>query len=188
VLLSRYRSVAALVTRLPSPDAKRLFDATMAQTVAALRRLLGVIHVASLQRYLLMLFAVALAFGIEAALRNGIYAGTRPTTPASPSPWLPGSALVAATIAVVTVDRRRYLALIFISVIGLVMALAFIHLSAPDLALTQISVEVVTILLMLLALHLLPGNPPRLSALPRRLRDAAIAVAGVWASDGWPGR
>ncbi|MBH0014527.1 monovalent cation/H+ antiporter subunit A, partial [Pseudoalteromonas sp. NZS100_1] len=50
VLLSRYRSVAALVTRLPSPDAKRLFDATMAQTVAALRRLLGVIHVASLQR------------------------------------------------------------------------------------------------------------------------------------------
>lgn len=178
VLLSRYRSVAALVTRLPSPDAKRLFDATMAQTVAALRRLLGVIHVASLQRYLLMLFAVALAFGIEAALRNGIYAGTRPTTPASPVAVVVWFALVAATIAVVTVDRRRYLALIFISVIGLVMALAFIHLSAPDLALTQISVEVVTILLMLLALHLLPGNPPRLSALPRRLRDAAIAVAG----------
>lgn len=86
--------------------------------------------------------------------------------------------LIAAVVAVVAVDRRRFLALIFISVIGLVMALAFIHLSAPDLALTQIAVEVVTILLMLLALHLLPGSPPRLSGVPRRLRDGAIAVVG----------
>jgi multicomponent K+:H+ antiporter subunit A len=83
-----------------------------------------------------------------------------------------------ATVAVIIVDRRRYLALVFISVIGLVMALAFIHLSAPDLALTQIAVEVVTILLMLLALHLLPGHPPRLSNAPRRVRDAVIAIMG----------
>ena len=177
LLLFCYRPVAAGVIRLPSPDAKRMFDATMDCAVVTLRRVSGAIHVASLQRYLLLLFAVALALGIEATMRNGIAAGDRPTTPASLVAIVAWFALVAATVAVVAVDRRRYLALIFISVIGLVMALAFIHLSAPDLALTQISVEVVTILLMLLALHLLPGNPPRLSALPRRLRDGAIAVA-----------
>jgi multicomponent K+:H+ antiporter subunit A len=64
------------------------------------------------------------------------------------------------------------------------MALAFVRLSAPDLALTQIAVEVVTILLLLLALHLLPGNPPRLSSVPRRLRDAAVAIASG-AGAGW---
>jgi len=53
-------------------------------------------------------------------------------------------------------------------------------LSAPDLALTQISVEVVTVLLMLLALNFLPKVTPVESAAPHRLGHAAIAgVAGV---------
>ncbi|KTT68979.1 monovalent cation/H+ antiporter subunit A [Sphingomonas endophytica] len=173
-----YPTIAKTVARIPSPDAKHLFDRSLTAIVDGLRRVSGMIHVASLQRYLMVLFVVALALGSDATFRSGIAAGARPTTPASLAAIVAWAALVVATLAVVAVDRRRYLALIFISVIGLVMALAFIHLSAPDLALTQISVEVVTILLMLLALHLLPGNPPRLSRMPRRLRDGVIAVAG----------
>jgi multicomponent K+:H+ antiporter subunit A len=178
LLLWRYRSVAALVARLPSADAKRLFDRTMTAAIGGLRHLSGIIHTASLQRYLLVLVIVALALGGEAGWRFGMAAGSRATTPASPVAIVAWAALIVATVAVIIVDRRRYLALVFISVIGLVMALAFIHLSAPDLALTQIAVEVVTILLMLLALHLLPGHPPRLSNVPRRVRDAVIAIAG----------
>lgn len=184
LLLIRYRGVAAVVARLPSADAKRLFEGGMAHAVAGLRRLSSAIHVTSLQRYLLVLFVVALALGIDAGLRYGVTAGDRATTPASPVAIVAWIALIAAVVAVVAVDRRRFLALIFISVIGIVMALVFIHLSAPDLALTQISVEVVTILLMLLALHLLPGSPPRLSGVSRRLRDGAIAVAAGLGS-GW---
>ncbi|MEC7398608.1 MAG: hydrogen gas-evolving membrane-bound hydrogenase subunit E, partial [Pseudomonadota bacterium] len=48
----------------------------------------------------------------------------------------------------------------------------------PDLALTQISVEVVTILLLLLALNLLPKTPPVLSSTKRRVRDGVIATLG----------
>jgi multicomponent K+:H+ antiporter subunit A len=178
LLLWRYRVVARAVDRLPSPDAKRMFDSGMATVVERLRRVSDIVHVASLQRYLTILFVVALALGADATLRFAILAGTRATTPASPVAIVAWGALIAATLAVLAVDRRRYLALIFISVIGLVMALAFIHLSAPDLALTQIAVEVVTILLMLLALHLLPGRPPRLSNVARRMRDGAIAATG----------
>lgn len=178
VLLGRYRSIAAGVARIPAPDAKRLFDATMTVAVAGLRRLSGSVHAASLQRYLAVLFVVAIASGVEAGWWYAVPAGEGATTPASPVAIVAWGALVAATVAVVAVDRRRYLALLFISVIGLVIALAFVHLSAPDLALTQIAVEVVTILLMLLALHLLPGSPPRLSSLPRRMRDGIIAGAG----------
>ena len=178
VVLTRYAAIAAAVARLRSPDAKRMFDGAMAHAVDGLRSLSGLIHVASLQRYLAMLFVIAAALGAEAAIRLGIPMGNRATTPASLPAVVAWVALIVATVAVVVADRRRYLALIFISVIGLVMALAFIHLSAPDLALTQIAVEVVTILLMLLALHLLPGRPPRLSGVTRRARDGAIAVTG----------
>ncbi|WP_430637086.1 hydrogen gas-evolving membrane-bound hydrogenase subunit E [Sphingomonas hankookensis] len=178
LLLRHHAAVARLAAHLPSPDARRLFDAVMTTAVRRLRHLSALLHVASLQRYLVVLFAVAAALAIDAALRFGIPAGHRATTPASPAAIIAWSALIVATVAVVAVDRRRYLALIFIGVIGLVMALAFVHLSAPDLALTQIAVEAVTILLMLLALHLLPGAPPRLSGVPRRVRDGVIAAVG----------
>jgi multicomponent K+:H+ antiporter subunit A len=184
LLLWLYPAATASVVRLPSPDAKQMFDRALTTSVDALRRLSGVIHRASLQRYLAVLFVTALALAGEAAWRFGIAAGARATTPASPVAVVAWAALIVATAAVLAVDRRRYLALVFISVIGLVMALAFIHLSAPDLALTQIAVEVITILLMLLALHLLPGNPPRLSGVMRRVRDGAIALCGGLGS-GW---
>jgi multicomponent K+:H+ antiporter subunit A len=52
--------------------------------------------------------------------------------------------------------RQRLLALILVSVVGLVVALTFVRLSAPDLALTQFAVETGTIILMLLVLYYLP--------------------------------
>jgi len=90
---------------------------------------------------------------------------------------------VAASIAAVALYRRRLVALILIGAVGLVVSLTFVLLSAPDLALTQLLVEVVTVILMMLVLHYLPAeSPPE----PRRLRkglDAAVAlVAGVGAA------
>ena len=98
--------------------------------------------------------------------------------PASPVAILAWLLLIAATGAVLHAERHRFRVLIYISVIGLIIALGFVHFSAPDLALTQISVEVVTILLLLLALNLLPKAPPILSSRPRRMRDAALAITG----------
>jgi multicomponent K+:H+ antiporter subunit A len=98
-----------------------------------------------------------------------------PAPPVAVIAWL---LLIAAIAAVVKAQRQRFLTLIYISVIGLIVSLTFIYLSAPDLALTQISVEVVTILLLLLALNLLPKKPARLSSNGRRLRDGLIGMAG----------
>ncbi|UZK70809.1 monovalent cation/H+ antiporter subunit A [Sphingomonas sp. S1-29] len=185
LLLWRREPFAAFVARRRAPDAKTMFDTAIEAVVDTTRRASLAIHAASLQRYLFALFAVAVGFGIDALLApGGIGAGSRATQPASAIAIVAWFALVAATVAVVVAQRQRYLALVFISVIGLVMALAFVRLSAPDLALTQISVEVVTILLLLLALHLMPKIPPRLSSGGRRSRDAALGiVAGAGA--GW---
>jgi multicomponent K+:H+ antiporter subunit A len=62
-------------------------------------------------------------------------------------------------------------------VVGLIVALTFVKFSAPDLALTQLSVEVVTIVLLLLALYFLPARTPAESSPRRRGRDFLVAVA-----------
>jgi multicomponent K+:H+ antiporter subunit A len=64
------------------------------------------------------------------------------------------------------------------------VSVGFVHFSAPDLALTQFTVEVVTIILMLLALDFLPNHTPVESSVLRRTRDAAIAVVGGLATMG----
>ncbi len=185
VLLWRRAPVAAWLAGRRGLDAKHVFDIAMDAVVDGTRRVSLAVHAGSLQRYLFALFTVAILLGIDAAsTTGGLAAGARATLPASPVAITAWFALVVATLVVVARQRQRFLALVFISVIGLVIALAFVHLSAPDLALTQVAVEVVTILLLLLALHLLPKTPPSLSSTPRRLRDAALGVAaGV--GTGW---
>ena len=67
---------------------------------------------------------------------------------------------------------------------GIAVCLTFVWLSAPDLALTQLLVEIVTTVLLLLGLRWLPKRIPfnrtlagAKAALPRRLRDFVIASA-----------
>ncbi len=82
--------------------------------------------------------------------------------------------VVCAALALGHHDRLR--AVVLVGVIGLVTALTFLALSAPDLALTQLSVEVVSTVLLLMGLALLPRTTPRESSGRRKLRDAALAL------------
>ncbi len=87
-------------------------------------------------------------------------------------------ALVLGVSALATViwHRRRLAALVLLSVVGLVVSVAFVRFSAPDLALTQLSVEMVTILLLMLALYFLPQHSPAESSTARRWRDGLLAA------------
>jgi len=80
--------------------------------------------------------------------------------------------------AVVRYHRNRFVTLVIIGIAGLIMALIFIKFSAPDLALTQLSVEVVTIVLMLLTLYYLPAFSPKESLKKKIGVDAILSVFG----------
>jgi multicomponent K+:H+ antiporter subunit A len=69
------------------------------------------------------------------------------------------------------------IALITLSVVGLIVSIAFARFSAPDLALTQLSVEVVTVILLMLALFFLPQKTASESSPSRVVRDLGIAAA-----------
>lgn len=107
--------------------------------------------------------------------------------------WLGGSVpagaidlIGAATLAllglcavgVVVTHRQRLFALVLLGGCGLMVSMAFLRFSAPDLALTQISVEVVTILLLVLALFYLPRETPERAGAARRGRDLVLALGG----------
>src|SRR5690606_27264751 len=104
--------------------------------------------------------------------------------------WLAGCA--CAIGAAVQAKYHRLVALILMGGAGLVSCLTVIWLSAPDLALTQLLVEVVTVVLLLLGLRWLPlrraelrnySMASRAHALVRRGFDLSIAaLAGLGAA------
>jgi multicomponent K+:H+ antiporter subunit A len=84
--------------------------------------------------------------------------------------------LAAAALRATIGHRQRLTALILTGAVGLIMTLIFVKFSAPDLALTQLAVEVVTLILLLLALYFLPQSSPRESSPARRWRDGLLAL------------
>ena len=161
---------------------RELFAASLAALVAGARNLTWALQNGSLQRYLTLLVVFALAAGAlpflqanrPAELHAAVVGASLPVDAVSAIVWAIG---VVAAIATTIGFRRRLLALVPLGAVGLMVSLAFVHFSAPDLALTQILVEVVTIVLMMLALNWLPQESPPERHRLRRWRDAAIATA-----------
>jgi len=97
--------------------------------------------------------------------------------------WVIGG--ICAIAAAYQAKHHRLAALILMSATGIIMSLTFALFSAPDLALTQLAVEVVTTVLILLGLRWLPrrlipdvtGVKSTLRDYRRRIRDGVLAVA-----------
>ena len=132
----------------------------------------------SLQRYLAWLVVFAVVVAAWPLVGAGLGTGTRPTLAATPLAVVVWAVLCAACVALVLMHRQRLLSVVLVGVVGLVTSLVFVGFSAPDLALTQLSVEVVSTALLLMGLALLPAQSPTESGWPRRLRDGCLALAG----------
>ena len=178
LLVLIYGGAAAVWRVLPVPYAKDLFDAVIGALVSAARWISDLLHNGSLSRYAAVFTVTTLALAVHAGVTasNGIAGGIHAPVIAVPAAaWV---VLAAACVALAAWHRRRFLALVLVGVIGLIVSVTFVYFSAPDLALTQILVEVVTVILLLLALNFLPKRGPVETRPARRIRDLAIAVPG----------
>ena len=177
VVAALYRQVARLPHLLP--DATVLFQGGYDGTLAGTRHLFHGVHNRSLPRYLAVLLGAVLVAGLIAAVPGWMQVGVMPVVGAPATPVAVGvwAILVIAAIGAVRMHEERVTALVLVSVVGVAVVLAYARLSAPDLALTQVTVEIVTTILLLLAIRLLP-RPEKLSRprLRRRLRDAGLAI------------
>lgn len=188
VLLKAYRSARASWAAGLHPQAKRMFDVVIEYLVDLARTITQGGHNGALQRQLAWLIGAALVLGYATFLTTAYAPGARAPLAVEPVAAVAWLLLIVACAAAVALHRQRLLALVMVGVIGLVVALGFAYLSAPDLALTQIAVEVVSVILLLLALEHLPSETPREGSMLRSARDAAIAIAAglgaggaVWA-------
>jgi multicomponent K+:H+ antiporter subunit A len=160
-------------------DARRVFLALEEGLLRLAAWLDRQLQRASLQRMLAVLLSAAAAVSLVGLWGIDLRA-TLPLMPLDPVALTATLCLVVGAIGTVVLHRQRWTALVMLSVVGLIVALAFVKLSAPDLALTQLSVEMVTIVLLLLALYFLPDTTPKESSLLRRGRDLLLAlVAGA---------
>lgn len=168
-------------------NGKRIFENVIARlTLLArdTRRLLSTQH---LQWQMLWLVLITLSAGVLPLWIRGLDLGNRANLPLSPAfvlLWTLGG--MCALGAAWSAKYHRMAALIMLGGAGLCTCITFLWFSAPDLALTQLVVEVVTTVLILLGLRWLPKRDknlhiPALStelvARARRLRDLLIAVA-----------
>ncbi|KNZ34459.1 MAG: monovalent cation/H+ antiporter subunit A [Methylibium sp. NZG] len=168
------------VPATPRTGGRDLFMAALRRGVRQAISTTGGLQNGKLQRYLLVLVLVAIAAGALPFLSSTQQAG--PSVAGADADfgfivvWAIG---IAATLACVVLHRQRLVALLLMGAVGLVVSLVFVHFSAPDLALTQLLVEVATVILMMLALHWLPEHSPAASTEPawRRGRDAVVALA-----------
>ncbi len=180
LMLGAFPRLRAVWGAAPRPEAKRLFDGLIEPLAAAARSLTGLVHNGSFNRAVAVAVLAIAGVSLWAFLGGSHAAGTRSLLPVDFTSLSVWGLMVAAALATPFLHRDRVVALLLTGVVGLLIAPLFAVFSAPDLALTQISVEVVTILLMLLALHFLPRTTPAESTFPRRLADAGIAaIAGL---------
>src|SRR5688572_16136162 len=171
---------------LPSIDVRRVFDAVLValswRLARALERWSGTRRLQAQLRWIVVL---PVAGALWAAYALGVGFGALPSAPfetALAIAW--GVGCACAIGAAWQAKFHRLAALILAGGAGLVTCLTFVWFSAPDLALTQLVVEIVTTVLLLLGLRWLPKRKPyrwtlqgARGAFPRRFRDMAIALS-----------
>lgn len=176
LVLATYSRLRALWDAAPRPDGKAGFDALLGALVRAARASVLRAHDGAVSRYLGIAIAAIVTLGAYAFWGGSLSAPTRALTPVSGGVLALSVVFFAALFVALRQHSQRVLALLLVGVLGLLISAAFAYMSAPDLALTQITVEVVTVILMLLALNFLPKTTPREAGFMQRSGAVALAV------------
>ncbi len=151
------------------------FENLLQRFVRWCRRVNDFVDNGSYQRFAWLMLLLVLLLAGAPLLQLPSLQGDRPALAMDLVVLVGAVILCLAAIATVLTIRQRLLSLVMISVVGLMVSLAFVRFSAPDLALTQLSVEVVTVVLLMLALYFLPHKSVKRSSPGHLVRDFTLA-------------
>ncbi len=155
---------------------KVLFDLFLKYLLLSSRKFRRFTENGKLQSYLLWILIFSVAIVIVPFWLQGIGTGSRELVHAPVIAIVLWLLLFSACWMMLWFHHERIKAVLISGAVGLVVTMVFICFSAPDLALTQITVDVVTTVLLLMSLSLLPQLTPYESSVSRRWRDALIAI------------
>ena len=182
LLYARRKPLFALHERFEGVlDARRVYNLLLDGLFAFAHGLTRRLDTGSLQRMIALFVGSALILGASGwQATDSPLTGPRALLPVDGVSLAAALAMALTAITALALHRRRFVALVLMGAVGLVVSLIFVKFSAPDLALTQLSVEVVTVILLLLALYFLPQTTPAEPQAARRIRDGVLAgLAGL---------
>jgi multicomponent Na+:H+ antiporter subunit A len=156
------------------PSGGEVYLATLRRLGASSARVTGFVQNGSLPVYAGVIMTTAAALPAGALLAGWDWWGWPPLGPVREAPV--AIILVVASVGAATV-RRRFSAAVFLGVAGYAMAGLFVLSGAPDLALTQASVETLSTVVFVLVLRRLPERFERQSTSRRRAVRFLIATA-----------
>jgi len=171
----RYGEVRRFTQQFAGVDARRVFERMLVSMGYRAEQLIAKLEGNSLQRYVGWLWLGALVMGGIGLVQITDLTGAAGNQELDGILILGAGMLMFGGVATAATHRYRLISLLMLSVVGLFVALTFARFSAPDLALTQLSVEVVTMILLMLALFFLPQKTPRESSPLRNVRDMLLA-------------
>lgn len=157
---------------------KLLFELFLKHLLQVSRKIKRKTENGSLQSYLVWIIAFTVFMVALPLFNQGLTTGTRELTHAPMIAIVLWLLLFSACWMMLWFHHERIKAVLISGAVGLVVTMMFVGLSAPDLAQTQITVDVVTTVLLLMSLSLLPQLTPYESSRSRRWRDAFIAIGG----------
>ncbi|CAN0570138.1 unnamed protein product, partial [Ectocarpus sp. 12 AP-2014] len=175
LLLREYKRLSLLARALPSQNANVVFEKTMTRIIKAALWITLRLENGSLQRYQALLLLSALGMTALGLSNVTSLTGSAGVQPVDGLVILGAGVMMLGAIGSALAHRWRLVSLLMLSVVGLTVSLTFIRFSAPDLALTQLSVEVASMILMILALFFLPQRPPLWVSSRRIIRDVLLA-------------
>ena len=167
----------AIRTRTWSPrhGTEDVYDGTLSALNAVSRAIAPALHSASLRTYVMVIVATSVLLGGVALVTNPGLGSAVPRTSITVHEILIVFIIIAGAIAA-TVARSTMSAVLALGAVGYGVAMMFLSFGAPDLAMTQFSVETLTVLIYVLVFRHFRGLgelSPRLV----RARDAVIAIA-----------
>ena len=170
------RARLAMLDRLPNLD--EAWDRFMASIKTFAIALTSRIQTGRMTDYMAVTFST-IAIGLVATV---LLRGLPPLSPSFADVTPIHLALIGLLLSgtfMATITRKRIAAIAALGVVGIGVALVFIFFSAPDVAITQLLVEVLVVVLVAIVMLQLP----RLRDYPNRFRPGhAVIAAGVGGS------
>ena len=173
-----HKHLRATISSIPAPSAAAAYEALLAGILRMAEWQTRLLQSGYLRRYLaIILTATTLLIANKLWRYGGIElpSGTRFPDPGV----LVVGILILAGILLAIITERRLAALLGLGLVGFGIAYLFAWFSAPDLAVTQILVETLTVALFAWVIHKLPAFRD-FSNRRTKLLDAAVAgLAGI---------
>jgi len=171
----RHRIFALHDRLFPPVSGRNVTETLLDRTFSFTARLNALIVNGSLQRYVLLLVLSTVVVGVAAFYGERLF-GPAPTRKWDVQTLAYSAFLVVGAVGTVYFHRSRFIAVVLVGVVGLMVSLLFVRFSGPDIAMTQLLVEFVTVILILLALFFLPWRSPVDSSNWTRFRDGVVAL------------